>query len=71
MRILDVSDGYTSATAPTITGSAARSFEDYANDAAYEAANGSPSGGEVYHNTTDNVIKIYLNGSWREMAVFE
>jgi hypothetical protein len=69
MRIIDFSDGFTSATSPDTIGSEAKELENFANDAAYESEYGSPSGGEIYYNSADDVIKYYDGdtSSWVEI----
>lgn len=71
MRILDIDDGFTSATNPTSIGTTSISFASYIDDAAYVSANGAAADGNAYYNTTSNTIRAYLDGSWREIAVFE
>lgn len=71
LRTLDISDGFTSGSTPSTSFPDASTFINYANSTAYEAVHGSPSGGECYYDTTDNVFKVYRNGAWRENADFE
>lgn len=70
MRILTFADGITTATAPTASGAAAVELQNFANDAAFEAAY-NVGDGSIYYNTTDDTIRAYFDGSWRELAVFE
>jgi hypothetical protein len=69
-RILDISDGFTSSSEPTRGELEASKLQSYANDAAYEAANGAPSGGDFYYNTTDDVYRGYNDAttSWESLA---
>jgi hypothetical protein len=71
IRVLDFSDGFTSATAPASVGVAANVLESYASDAAYVVANGTAVNSNIYYNTTDNKVRIYENGAWVENASFE
>lgn len=71
MRIFDFTDGYTSATAPTSSGAIASEFDVYANDAAYEAVYGSGANGDVYYNNTNHVVRVYINGAWRNVGRLE
>ena len=62
---IDFFDGAQSSTTPTIGNIAASDLVQYANDAAYEAGNaGAPTTGNLYYNTTDNVIRYYNGTSW-------
>lgn len=70
-RILDIDDGFTSATDPNVTGAPSSGYVSYASDAAYEADNGAAQNGDAYYNTTDNKVRIYENGAWVENASFD
>lgn len=65
MRKINFFDGAQSSTVPTIGTIPTTEFVQYANDAAFEAANaGSPYAGQAYHNTTLNVIRYYNGIKW-------
>lgn len=58
-RILDFTDGYSSATAPT------QSLPTFASTTAFVTAKGSSAAdGDMFYDTTDDVLKVYANGSW-------
>jgi len=58
-------DGAQSGTVPTIGNITTTDLVTYANDAAFEAANvGSPVAGNIYFNTTLNLIRYYNGSSW-------
>ena len=62
---LEFFDQASSSTTPTIGNLVASNLKQYANDAAYEAAeSGAPTEGNIYYNTTDNVIRYYNGTSW-------
>jgi hypothetical protein len=62
-------DGAQSSTVPTVGNIDATSLVQYANDAAYEAANaGSPIEGNIYANTTDNTVHYYDGTSWTSLV---
>lgn len=65
MRVLNIADGLSASSAPTTL--SAVQLPAYADDAAYVAAQGSPSNGHVYLDTTLGVIKVYLSGAWVQM----
>jgi hypothetical protein len=64
MRILDFSDGFTSATEPTVGGVQANGLKTYASDAAFVSAEGTAADGDIYYNTTADTIRAYINGAW-------
>lgn len=65
MRKINFFDGVTTGTPPTIGNIVASDLVTYANDAAYEAGEaGSPVAGNVYFNTTSNLIRYYNGTSW-------
>lgn len=57
-------DGAQSGTVPTVGNVDTSSLSTYANDAAYEAANGPGEEGNIYSNTTDNVIRYHNGTAW-------
>jgi hypothetical protein len=68
-RLLDFSDGFTSASAPTQGTVTATALAVYANDAAYVAAKGSAAAnGDSYYNSTTNLERIYANGAWKNIV---
>lgn len=65
MRILDFTDGFTSASAPTIGFVPAAGFQVYANDAAFVTAKGAvASTGDAYYNSTFLHIRAYNGTRW-------
>jgi len=62
-RVLQFAEGE-SVEAPTTTFLQTTSYATYANDAAYEAAVGAAANGGSYYNSTDHVVRVYLNGAW-------
>ena len=65
MRVLNVTDGFSASAAPTTL--SAVELPAYADDAAYVTAQGAPSNGHAYLDTTLGVIKVYLTGAWLQM----
>lgn len=67
-RLINFFDGAQSGTVPTIGNLVASNLVKYANDAAFEAAEqGAPKKGNIYCNTTDNVIRYYNGSSWQSL----
>lgn len=63
MRILDFQDGQSSATEPSQISTSSGKLVQYADDAAYVTAKGSAaSAGDLYYNTTNDVIRYYDAG---------
>jgi hypothetical protein len=58
-RVLDFSDGFTSSTVPSAGGLNVSSLLVYANDAAFVTANGPAGNGDIYYNSTLNVVRYY------------
>ena len=55
--------------APTTTFLNATQFGTYADDAAYVSSKGSAAAdGDVYYNTTNDVIRFYKNGAWTDVT---
>jgi len=68
-RIIEFFDGATSALTPVIGNIEAADLVDFANDAAYEAANvGAPFAGNIYFNTTDATVRYYDGATWIEVG---
>jgi hypothetical protein len=40
-------------------------LESYASDAGFEAANGAGGAGDIYHNTTENVVRWHNGTAWQ------
>lgn len=67
--VLNFFDGVTSATQPTFGNIDTSNLVSYVDDAAYEAANaGAPSEGNMYANTTLNVVRYYNGSAWVTVA---
>jgi HAMP domain-containing protein len=68
-KIIEFFDGAQTVSVPTIGSIAASALLTYANDAAFEAANGPGTSGDVYINTTLNVLRYWDNGSssWKSL----
>lgn len=65
MRVVSFFDGAQSETTPTIGNIVASGLVQYADDATYEAnEQGSPAEGNIYFNTTSNLIRYYNGASW-------
>lgn len=64
-RIVDFADGAQSETTPTIGNIIASGIITYPDDATYEATEqGAPIDGNIYYNTTLDVLRYYSNGAW-------
>jgi hypothetical protein len=64
-RIVSFFDGAQSETTPTIGNIVASSLVQYADDATYEAnEQGAPAEGNIYFNTTSNLIRYYNGTAW-------
>lgn len=65
MRIVNFADGAESETTPVIGNIKASALVDYPDDATYEAnEQGSPVEGNLYFNTSLNLIRYYTGTSW-------
>jgi hypothetical protein len=65
MRILTFFDGAQSETTPVIGNVIASNIIKYPDDATYEATEqGAPTTGNLYYNTTINLIRYYNGTSW-------
>ena len=68
MRIVEFVDGASSETTPVIGNIVASDLVTYPDDATYEATElGAPAAGNLYFNTTDNVIRYYNGSTWQEL----
>jgi hypothetical protein len=63
-RIIDFSDGFTSATAPTVAGLTSSGYTSYASDAAFVSTEGTAQDGDAYYNTTLDQVRVYTDGAW-------
>jgi hypothetical protein len=63
-RILDFTDGFTSVTSPSVGAISANQLPVFANDAAFETANGAGQEGDIYFNSTDNLIHVHDGVAW-------
>ena len=66
-RILDIADGYTSSIAPTLGTIASTELKAYVDDAAYVSANGAAAAGDLYFNTTLDLVRCYDGSAWYSM----
>lgn len=65
MRRINFFDGAESSTVPVIGNIKASDLVSYADDASYQAENlGSPVAGNIYFNTTLNLIRYYNGTAW-------
>ena len=61
-------DGAQSSTVPTIGNVDTTALVQYADDATFEAANaGSPVPGNIYFNTTSNIVRYYNGTEWTDV----
>ena len=61
-------DGAQSSTVPTIGNVDTTALVQYADDASFEAANtGSPIAGNIYFNTTVNLVRYYNGTEWTDV----
>lgn len=68
MRLLNFFDGFTSATEPSAGVIGASQLQSYVDDAAFVTAKGSAAAnGDMYYNTTANLVKVYQNGGWKSL----
>ena len=67
-RLVNFFDGAASGTVPTIGNIVASNLVQYANDAAFVAGEqGAPTTGNIYYNTTDDVIRYYNGTVWQSI----
>ncbi len=68
-RILDFSDGFTSATEPDAGIITANNIAVFASDAAFVTAKGSAAAeGDLYHRNTDDKIRYYTGAAWTSLV---
>jgi len=66
-RVLQFAEGV-STTAPVVTFLQATELAQFADDAAFVTAVGRPAqDGDIYYNTTDDVVRVYANGQWTSL----
>jgi len=70
MRVLNLADGYSSNTLPVFSMVEAGGFTQYISDSAYVSANGTPSGGEAYYNSTTGEVRYYdgVEAAWKPVG---
>lgn len=70
LRIIDLADGYESEIIPQVSSLETSKLVEYISDSAYVTANGTPTGGEIYYNTTLNEVRIYDGGTstWKSIG---
>ena len=71
-RILDFFDGYSSASAPTVSFISSGSLVSYADDSAYVTAKGSAAAaGDIYYNSTSGYVRFYdgVSAQWRNVSL--
>lgn len=67
MRVLELATGFSSASAPTGGAASTGKLGVYADDAAYEAANGAATNGSAYINSSTGLVRFYLASAWHNM----
>ena len=50
---------------------ASSKYQVFANAAAYVVANGTAESGDVYYDSTDNVVKTYKSGAWHDEVLLD
>ena len=70
MRLLDLADGFSSNTQPIVGALTSSKLVQYISDGAYQSANGTPTGGEIYFNTTTGEVRVYDSTSmqWKTIG---
>lgn len=69
MRIIDFSDGFSNASAPSGVSTSVTSIASYASEAAFVSAKGSAAAtGDIFLDTTANSIKLYEDAAWLTIA---
>lgn len=67
-RIVEFTDGFTSASAPNSGELSATKVRTFANDAAYEAVYGAGQAGDLYYNTTTNKFRDHNSTAWDDLV---
>lgn len=67
LRILDLADGFSSATQPDSSAIDVNRLVSYANDAEYES-NHTSEEGSIYYNTTDDSVRVYDGSNWSDIG---
>lgn len=68
-RSISFFDGFSSSTTPVIGNIVASNLVQYPDDATFESTEqGAPTTGNIYYNTTLNMIRYYASGAWHTFA---
>ena len=58
----------TTVTGATDVGLSSVGLTVYASEAAFVSANGAATDGDAFYDSTDDAVKVYVNGTWRTQA---